>query len=163
MVFSNKVRFPGSWEKEAAPDFVGVAKITVPETADPSAPSAVTCKWPRLTSPSCMYRPRCELCPTTAKGGTRSETERERERLEPRRGCGDGYEVRRQKVTTVRWNCRPFRGAERKSSSKPFRGGNFLRSFHDLYVLFRHRFNSFNSLGREQDVRCRWDSSPDLR
>lgn len=79
MVFSNKVRFPGSWEKEAAPDFVGVAKITVPETADPSAPSAVTCKWPRLTSPSCMYRPRCELCPTTAKGGTRSETERERE------------------------------------------------------------------------------------
>lgn len=39
MVFSNKVRFPGSWEKEAAPDFVGVAKITVPETADPSAPS----------------------------------------------------------------------------------------------------------------------------
>lgn len=37
MVFSNKVRFPGSWEKEAAPDFVGVAKITVPETVDPSA------------------------------------------------------------------------------------------------------------------------------
>lgn len=67
MVFSNKVRFPGSWEKEAAPDFVGVAKITVPETVDLSAPRPVTCKWPRLTSPSCMYRPRCEVCSTTAK------------------------------------------------------------------------------------------------
>lgn len=67
MVFSNKVRFPGSWEKEAAPDFVGVAKITVPETVDPSAPRPVTCEWPRLTSPSCMNRPRCEVCSTTAK------------------------------------------------------------------------------------------------
>lgn len=42
MVFSNKVRFPWtSPEKEAAPDFVGVAKITAPgAAANPSAPSS---------------------------------------------------------------------------------------------------------------------------
>lgn len=56
MVFSNKVRFPRSGpEKEAVPDFVGVAKITAPGAVDPPA-RPLTCKWPCLSSPPCIGR-----------------------------------------------------------------------------------------------------------
>lgn len=91
MVFSNKVRFPGSWEKEAAPDFVGVAKITVPETVDPSA-RPVTCKWPRLKL--AIGRGVRRFVARLEKGGAGIGGER----LDRGgRGCGDSYEAERQK------------------------------------------------------------------
>lgn len=139
MVFSNKVRFPGSWEKEAAPDFVGVAKITVP---DPSAPSAVTCKWPRLTSPSCTSR--CEVCPTTAEVARKKgndQRRRETGAYSPR--CGDGYEVERQKDHgPMELSSIPWCGTEIILETVSRR--RLSPIFHDLYVLFRHRLNLFS-------------------
>ena len=41
-------------EKEAAPDFVGVAKITAPGIGRSGRTRPATCKWPRLSSPSCI-------------------------------------------------------------------------------------------------------------
>ncbi|KAK1122268.1 hypothetical protein K0M31_009491 [Melipona bicolor] len=110
MVFSNKVRFPGfeAPEKEAAPDFVGVAKITAPGIGRSGRTRPATCKWPRLSSPSLVYRRRCERLVPRLQGslGKRGTAVGERLEWSPRwsRGCGSKRRSTRlnDKKTTAR-------------------------------------------------------------